>query len=338
MQTDNRDLFVSEASRDYYADILPLIDSPVLGELFSKHDKAAMRAKAQYNRLGQLAIVLIALSAIYTIAESLVLGGHFGGFFPTLIAALMAGTGVILQIYLLATKQKTKWLVNRFAAERLRSVNFQAFALAASSNTKAALKKNYDAYVQKNIAKLENELNAGIAVLKNFSPSSALDVPDSPGTPRNAKMTKRALEAYHELRVSYQRNFALARTAKYKGRRRLFNSTQDMIYLGAACFACLSLGAKIAMRYGWDLETAWIDFIAVTLFIIGATEAIMDNATLEEQSQTRFEQYVRDIDEVTTSLHSGEGDLVDIITKIERVCLEELDHFCRAADRISYRF
>lgn len=338
MQKANSDLFVTEATEQRFLSIAPLIDTPIVDQAFLAHDKAAIRAKKQYHKLGQIAIVMIALSAIFTIAETLVLGGIIGGFLPTFIAALGAGLGIILQLYLIVTKQKPKWLLNRFAAERLRSLKFQSYALAHAVRDKSDLRERVTRYMTSKVSKLENDLNSGIAILRYFSPRQALEMPDAPKVAKDSRMSAAAREAYFELRVDYQRNFALSQVTRFGGRRRMFNSTQDMIYLGAAIFAFLSLGLKIAERFGFLIETGWIDFLAVTLFIVGATEAIMDNATLEEQSQTRYEQYARDIEDVKSKINQGDVSLVEVIADMEMICLDELDHFCRAADRISYRF
>jgi len=334
----NQDLFVGEETLRQYDDIAPLIQSEALDQAFLHHDKAAKKAKHQYHRLGTLSILLVASSAIFTLAEALVLPASLTGILPTLIAAAMAGVGIILQCYLLFTKQKTKWLTHRFASERIRSLKFQAYQLVIDAQDKDDLKNHVSDFVSKNFMKLNNEMNAGIAVLKNFYPLKALDEQPYNQMSKNPNLVAQASEAYQVLRIDYQRNFALSEVTKFQSRRRIFNSTQDMIYLGAAIFAFISLGAKISEQFGLTIHTGWIDFLAVTLFVLGATEAIMDNATLEEQSQTRYEQYARDIDVLEAEANRAQTSFSERVIAMERICLNELDHFCRAADRISYRF
>ncbi len=338
MQTPNRDLFNTDATQDHYKGIAPLIVSPLLDGAFRAHDRAANLAKKRYHRLGQLAIVLVAMSAIFTIAEALVLPQVFQNVALTYVAVTMAGIGLFLQIYLITTKQKQKWLVNRFASERIRSLKFQAYLFTQDAADINILDSLTQVFTREKLAKLENELNMGIAVLRNFSPSKIIDSLPAAKPSQNTALSDLAFEAYDELRVQYQRNFALAEVAAFTGRRRIFNSTQDMIYLGAAVFAFLSLGAKIGGSLGWAIDTGWIDFIAVTLFVMGASEAIMDNALLEEQSQTRYEQYARDIDEAAARHSAKGGTFSDLVLDMEQICLNELDLFCRAAERISYRF
>ncbi len=338
MQTPNRDLFATDTTQSHYKLITPLIHLAILDDVFIGHERQANAAKKRYHYLGQIAILLVAASAIFTIAEALILKGILNNVILKFAAVTMAGIGIVLQWYLIGTKQKQKWILNRFAAERLRSLKFQAFQLAQSAKNTDHLETLTQTFVQKHLARLENEMNAGIAVLKNFSPGTVMEPMKLPKKAAHAGIATMAREAYMELRVAYQRNFALGEVVAFSGRRRIFNSTQDMIYLGAAVFAFISLGVKIAEPVWTGLDTAWIDFTAVTLFILGSTEAIMDNALLEEQSQTRYEQYVRDIEEASQTKDGQDISLPQLVTNMERVCLNELDLFCRAADRISYRF
>ena len=61
----------------------------------------------------------------------------------------------------------------------------------------------------------------------------------------------------------------------------------------------------------------------------------LDNASIEEQSQTRFEQYVRDIERIATG--ADKATLPELVYDMELICLHELDDFCRAGEKISYR-
>jgi len=319
-----------------------LIDQPLFDNEFLKHDRAALSAKKQYHRFGQLAIVLVALSAIFTIAEALVLPVLFQNVVLTYLAVTMAFVGIVLQCYIVFTHQKKKWLLNRYASEFIRSLKFQSFVLAHEANDKNHLAELANAYAGKHIARLQNQLNAGYAILTNFSPGTITEQlrPLTRKKASNSNLSKLAVEAYLELRYDYQKNFSLNSVEAFKVRRRWFTSSQDMIYLAAAILAFISLGAKVLANTGASIPTDWIDFSAITLFILGATEAIMDNALLEEQSQARYEQYVRELTECRTRLESLKKvqTLPDYVLNIELVCLGELGEFCRSAERISYRF
>ncbi len=338
MQIFNRDIMPNDATVKNYQDIEALVDVTVLQEKFREHDKLAITAKGRYHKLGQVGILLVALSAIFTIAEVLVLPQVFKNPVLTYVAASMAGTGVLIQCFIIFTSQKKKWLLNRFASERIRSLFFQAYAHAANAKDAAHLRELVNDFAQSRLTKLDNELNAGLSVLSNFSPSRVLETLPRRKRPANRELTDRAIEAFLELRVNYQLNFARSEIKKFKSRRRIFNSTQDMIYLAAAIFTFLSLALKIFGTAGLAISTHWIDFMAITLFIMGSTEAIMDNALLEDHSESRYDQYAREIESAIADDPELKKDLPALVEKIERICLGELDRFCAAAEKISYRF
>jgi len=343
MQVSNRDLFSTEATLARYQAISPLLIQPLFDDAFSRHDRAAITGKKQYHRFGRLAIILVALSAILTLAEALIFPNLFQNVILTYVAVSMAFIGITLQLYIICTKQKQKWLLNRFASELIRSLKFQSFALAYRAKNKTHLEELAQDHAALRMSNLENSLNTGLAILTEFSAAKALEKlkPNLIEKSTNMELAKTAGEAYEELRVDYQRNFARSEIETFRHRRRLLNSSQDMIYLAAAIFAFLSLGAKIMAYTGTIISTDWIDFTAVTLFVLGATEAIMDNAMLEEQSQARFEQYIRDIDDVRYTEKFTDGSssgLPNYLHSMERVCMGELAEFCRAAEKISYRF
>ena len=92
MQIPNRDLFATDLTQEQYRDIEPLIVSPLLDEQFKKHERAATKAKRRYHYLGQTAIVLVAASAIFTVAEVLILPDFLNNVYLKFVAVIMAGT------------------------------------------------------------------------------------------------------------------------------------------------------------------------------------------------------------------------------------------------------
>jgi len=336
MQENNRDVFPTDATRSMYAAIDCLITNPILDEAFARHEALAVKAKRRYHRLGRFAIALIAFSSIYTLAEALILPAYPGDGVVSAATLALAGVGIVLQLYLIFTHQKEAWLVNRYAVERLRSLKFQSFQLAHTAQTSEVLARDANAFVQQAVVRLENELNAGDAVIGAFQPALAVDIRPSQTRPANADLASLASDAFLELRVAYQKRFAQSELSQYASRRRIFNSSQDMIYLFAAAFAFLSLGAKLLGQFDVHISTGWFDFFAVALFVLGATKSILDNASIEEQSETRFGQYVRDIDQIIVDAGKVPH-LPRLVRDMELLCMQELDNFCRAAERISYR-
>lgn len=337
METANRDMFPVDGMRSAFESVAPLLSQPVIDEAFARRDAAAIKGKRRYHGYGQFAIGLIAFGAVYTLAEALILPAYPGNNIVSAIVALLAGVAIAVQIYVIATRQKTTWLLNRYAVERLRSLKFQAFIVAQTSETVDDMEAAANAFAVRETARLDNELNGGIAVIRAFVPDKAIASTDAPRKPVNRDLADAARDAYLELRVTYQKRFAQSELARFGENKRVSDSSQDIIYLAAAAFAFLSLGAKVLLQGQESPVVDWFDFLAVAMFILGATKAIMDNASLEQQSQTRYEQYVRDIEQVAERGQARGASLVDLVRDMEALCLHELDDFCRAGERISYR-
>ena len=130
-----RDMFPTPQTVSQFSEIDRLLVNPVIDAPFTARDKAALDAKRQFHRLGQIAVLMIAGSAIFTVADALLPNFVPDSFVLRLIVVSVAGIGILLQLYLIATGQKQKWLLNRYAAERLRSIKFQAYKLAGSVET-----------------------------------------------------------------------------------------------------------------------------------------------------------------------------------------------------------
>ena len=335
MQIANRDVFPTSATTEVFAPVQTLFQIPAIDEAFNKHEAAAVRAKRRYHRFGRLAIVLIAFSSIYTVADAIIIPPYPVQPLASALAALLAGLGIVLQIYLITTHQKEKWLLNRYAVERLRSSKFQAYHLGHIAQDANELEILSNQYAARQVASIENELNGGDSVFRAFQPAAAVSLPRTPKKPANADLARITKEAYGELRIQYQKRFAQSELTHFANRRRIFYSSQDRIYLSAAAFAFFALSTKLFTGLDGSATSGWLDFLAVTLFIAGATVSILDNASIEEQSQTRFEQYVRDIEQIAS--HADETNLLDLVRDMELLCLQELDTFCRAGERISYR-
>ncbi|MEL6245998.1 MAG: hypothetical protein AAFR41_12730 [Pseudomonadota bacterium] len=338
----NRDVFPADETREIHREIVSLLDVPVIDTLFTEMDKTALKAKRLYHRLGRLAITLIAISAVYTVGDAVGLLAAIGAPEQISIAAvLFAAIGIGLQTYILLSHQKDKWLINRFGVERLRSLKFQAYRLAQAATDHGALKTAVDTFATREVARLKDELTNGMAAIKAFDPSRAIAGTAVPAKAVNPVLAAAALDAFCDLRITYQKRFAQGEIEAMSDRRRIFESSQDFIYAAAAIFAFVALAVKGVEALGVDvsqvLSIPLIDFLAVSLFIAGASKSIMDNASIEDVSKTRYEQYARDVETVSLDATRKTAKLSTIVDRMERTALNELDVFCRAAERISYR-
>lgn len=335
IKESNRDLFPTDATLAMYAPVRPLLVNPLIDDAFLQHEVASVSAKRRYHILGWLSILLITFSAIYTIAEALIIPAFAGQRILSGLMGLCAAIGIGLQLYLLLTKQKNVWLLNRFACERLRSLKFQAFALAAGSRDTDELARAVEAFSAQELTKLDNELNAGVVLFEQFSPVSALSVPEAPKQALNADLVETVFGAFKELRISYQGRFAASEVHRMAGNQRYVASFSDMLYLAGAGFVLAALLFKL-MAPEAETAGAWIDFLASTTFIAGIANTILSHSGISHHATTRFTAYNDGIKALPNTLTSKRS-LHAIISEMELLALEELRGFCEDSNVISYR-
>lgn len=331
----NRDIHPTQETQDLYAAIAPLIKNELLEQAFDQRERDAGSAKRQYHRLGRIAILLIAASAIYTVAEGLVLDAASLPHEIALVAAALAVAGVLLQMYLLLSRRKQTWLLNRYAAERLRSIKFQAFPLATIAADTAALAGLANSYYTEAVTRLNNEVANGTIAIAQFSPARALGLAEVADA-TNANFTQQANKAYMDLRTEFQRKFAGGERERLDEHARLLHSSSDVLYLLAAMFVAVALGLKVAplAQAAWQ---HWADFIAVVLFIVSLSVAVLENAAIDEESRSRYAAYEDELTALSDEARVIGLPLATLVRRTELLALRELADFCRSAQRITYR-
>lgn len=332
MQEANRDMFPSPGMLERFAAITPLLRNELVETAFTRHEVISVSAKKLYHRLGLVSMGLIAGSAVYTIAEALLFKGAAGPAIG-LAAAVAATLGIGAQIYVLVTQLKSRWLVNRFACERLRSIKFQTYALAASARDEADLAAQARRLSAIELSKLEAEVNMGIAIFEAFVPEKCVTAPEPGLPPGDPVIAREATAAFRELRILYQDRFAAAELHRLRENRRAFHSAADILYFSGACLVLLSLLSKIVP--GMPIN-AWVDFLAISAFVLSVSKTVLDNASLTEPSAARFVRYREDVSEVERRIERG-ATLDIAVPMMERIALGELEEFCDASKSINYR-
>ncbi|MCA8901187.1 MAG: hypothetical protein KDA53_08035 [Hyphomonas sp.] len=333
MQVVNRDIFPTDATMARFARVSALLKNEQIDSAFNRHEEEAVRGKRAFHSLGRASILLIAVSTIYSVAEALVMQQFSGQLYVSVLMALAAAVGIGLQVFLLASRARSRWLLNRFACERLRSMKFQAYAHAATAPSEEALASEVERWSAAGISQLDNELNAGMAALATFVPAKALCAPEGPKRPVNAELASEAMAAFRELRITYQERFAASELHRLGENQRVLNSSADILYLAGAGFVLLSLIAKVSEIAGVG---PWADFLAVATFVAGISKTVIDNASLGEVSTNRFGAYRQDILDVAHDADGG-APLARVVARMELLALQELDDFATASKSVSYR-
>ncbi|MCR9269381.1 MAG: hypothetical protein NXH72_05295 [Hyphomonadaceae bacterium] len=335
IQTPNRDVFPSQETSALFVSIEPLIINPVIDEAFNRYEARAVQAKRTYHQFGRLSVLLITASSIYAFADALIIPDFPHQIWLSVFLGLLAALGIMLQLYLLASKKKTTWLLSRFATERLRSAKFQAYALAEGARDTQDLQREVEAFSKRIVAEIENELNAGISVLDTFRPGDAMVAPSTPVQPGNPQILETARTAYTELRIKYQQRFAMSEVDRLRRGQRYYASLSDMLYLSGASLVLTSLLLRVfyADAAIWG---HWIDFLASATFISAVAIAILDHGRLAKRSSARFLDYHAAIEDLASPEASGRG-LNLWVGEMELIVLDELRSFSEASQTISYR-
>lgn len=329
-----------------YPDIGALLKNEELWQEFGRYEARANALKQRYARLGVLSVLLIGGGALYAtfrwVAADLIWYRHLD-----LPVAVIGLAGLILDTYLRRSKLKTQWLINRFAAERLRSVKFQVYAASSYANDAAQLTAIVEDRTKAMIQGVRQELNIPEGALDSFHPPSAIALdflPPPPAVPseENQKFLRQAVADYRQSRIRYQHVFAKNESRDIAGRQRPYNSWSDALFvLGAfVLFAGLSIrffAGDPGLAPEREALANWLEAIGIAFFIGTAIGNVLSSGSANLAHESRFQQYARDTQHLLSQDPQTPDDFVALIREMERLALRELDDFWRDSWIGSYR-
>jgi len=124
MERPNRDIYPSEQTISAYPRLAPFVNNAVLQRAFDRHENAANFWKRAFHWGGFASLALLASSTGYvgfelTIGRLVEAPDWLG-----LAAAVGGGLGLLTQLLIAIFRPRTRWLLQRFGAERIRGVKF----------------------------------------------------------------------------------------------------------------------------------------------------------------------------------------------------------------------
>jgi hypothetical protein len=337
MESHNQDVFAPNELIKLFDVCRPVFTNPRIDAAFLRYERIAVAAKRNYHRQGRIGGVLVLVSVLFTVAEALIIPVEIPVMGILSFAAILIGIlGVGVQIHLIMTGKKKSWLVSRFAAERLRSIKFQAYQLAYVARSEDDLAARVDAFYVAELSRLHSELNAGEAALSLFSPKVAVTKLETPMRPVSAALSTAMQDSYRELRLKYQLRFATGEIQKLRNSQRVGYALADILYMTGAILSIVALISKLFGPFRAEVANG-INFAAIAAFIVGLTLTIFENASLSESAMSRYEDYVRALQEQMRDLSTEHVSFPEMVRRIECVVMGEFGEFCSAASRISYR-
>lgn len=326
-----------------FPEIAPLIENQLITERFAGFERAATSSKALYNWVGAFSLVAAGIATTVlilslTIGPRGLLTGPFG------VALAITGVfGVVTQILLASGFLKRRWLLARFAAERARSIKFEAFRAVGGADA-AELQARVRDFTEARLAQLELQLANGRGAYREFDPQSWLDKipPDLVITPERFKQLA---EIYRDMRLAYQIGHAAAYVDHHDDARRLPMALSEVAFLCGAVLACFDLALTLDVN-GWRPLAAFTggaeirDFLTLGFFVLSALLFVYQRARGDHEAVERYQDYRTELARVEGQLIAAEtpGEFVACVRQGELVALSELKSFMRAADRSTYVF
>jgi len=336
--THNRDMGPPPPGTPASIDAIAI--NPEIHEAFSVYNGEAERLKRLYERLGRVSVLSIGASSTYAAYRGL---WGVGPFFTALdlLAVVLGALGILLDIWIRVRDLKLRWLVNRFAADRVRSLKFQLYALAAQVRSRRELDKAARAASLARLGALAEEVKFPVGALNTFHGSTALNLaPPAPAsdahpTTPDPELLRAAVADYRVRRVRYQHAFAEQMSRDIADRRRGYDSWSDASFVLGALLLVIS----IALR-GWPgfaPLAPYFDATGLAFFVMTAVANVLSSGAAHVASNSRYQQYARDLSRLLDVEPDTPEAFISYIERMELLALRELDDFWRDMWISSYR-
>jgi hypothetical protein len=343
MEIFNRDINPSDQFVEAYADLAFFARNPPIAEAFGRAERSAVLWKRLHVWVGRASLACVLL-VMWTLAYTLTLAPLFGA--PTWLEPLSAGLGVAglgAQLILIFGRLKERWLLARFAAERLRCIKFQAFVLIAEEPDPAKATRYAELFTDQAIANLAQELMGGRSAMLEFNPSE-IAIGEQPVKGHgNRGFIATAEAVYERLRLEVQMQHFEAQAHLSREADRLPATLSEVTFVLGAVIACLAIiltgRPDQPSSHGAVLAQAWLHFATWSLFATSAVVAVYQRGAARKSSADRYTRYARDIGRIRTrSPYGTPAGFAEAVRDMESVALLELDEFCRDAEQASYVF
>jgi hypothetical protein len=322
-----------------HSEYYELLANKAIAQRSAAFEQTAGRDKQAYTLLGLLSLGA-AIVSITALAYSLTLMPEPGGLSVlTLPLAVLGAAGIAAQLGLLASPLKDRWLGARYAAERLRSIKFQAFQHAACAGTdhEAAV----TAFTQRALGALALELVHPAVSMRRFDPDESLGDAPRPAAPLAPERLEELKATYRELRLDYQSAHALNRITQLRGESRLPAAASEISFWAGAALGYLDL--VLAFEPLRHLGASWEstrEFWTLFLFALSAILFVLERGRSHDLALERYEDHRLALERaagVLARAHDAES-FVECVRQAERAALRELKAFCREADKSTYLF
>jgi hypothetical protein len=329
----NQDIFPPPDVLKTYPDFEPLIRNLAISEAFLRYEKQATRLKRLYARLGKYALYCIA-TVMILLDYRVTLPNAPLAAETRWVAAVLGVAGLVFLAIMYGRHVKNRWLLQRYAAERIRCLKFQAFFLLADHGADS-LSAAVGDFTQEGLGEISREVD-GRSQFRGFTVSDVkLPRGGTLGTWAAARSQK-AAALYDTLRFKWQRNHLEEQGKLAEGELLAPNSIGNAAFLLGAGLAVLDLFSSFAGQFiSHKFEIPGLDFLTLLAFIISATAAVFERGDANLAHADRYARYASEIVRLRARLDQG-GEFLGLVHEMERNALLELRDFCRDIQQSSY--
>jgi hypothetical protein len=340
----NRDIDPAPAFVAVYSDLDFLVRNPVVAEAFATRERRAVIYKTFHDVLGKLSLAAVLLVMV-ALGYDLTLSARYG-VVPGLeaITALVGAVGLLAQLVLILGSLKERWLLERFAAERLRCIKFQAFAAVAGASDAGGVAALAESFTRLAIANLSQELLGGRPALHEFNPDLVQLGPAPTATARPPQaLLNAAQKAYEQLRLSVQAQHFKTQQQVSLEKDRAPAVVAELSFVLGGLVACLAIimtgGSRLLDQHMSTLVESWLHFATWSFFAVSAVTAVYQRAVSRQVNAERYLRYAQEIRGLRDRYpHKDAASFAQSVREMEELALHELEEFSREAERSSYIF
>jgi hypothetical protein len=324
---------------------LRVLDWPELRALFGKYDPPATRHGRRDRRLGLLSVGLATLGLVLAMASPLAVGGE--GVIEVAAAALVVAGLAIMGVHRFGAGPNARWLAQRYGAERVRALFFQAVVnnldLAARAMTDDVALAEWKAAHRRMLSDLPEPeaLPAQIPTLAEpvedeaetwVSPAWST----SPAPPEPSADVDLLLALLGEQRLDGQIDYVerkLSASLGAPGQRALVVRALGLLLLGAAAATGLMTGVLI---FGMGRALADTDVKLALGVTLGAVVAalvlsVVNDERLLTGDASRYAGYLAALSEARVRFElGGAPEKLAALREAEVVCYRDLRAFVAA--------
>lgn len=342
MEEENADINPPEDFIAEHSAFTNLLTNKRIAARFAEHEAVAVPMKRFYSRFGQLSL-LAAFITFTAVIYELTLDPYFSpGALITntlwfrILLAVVGVAGIGMQVVLLVSPLKHRWLGSRFLAERVRCLKFQAFQEAACAGDKA--EEAVERFTRVALGDLSLSTRKPVAAMHEFDPEKALAPIPEKRAPIDPQRLAELKNIYIKLRLNYQAEFAADQAVKLKEKQKLPAAASELSFWGGLTVGYVDVIAQLLPdNPPW---LAVLHFFTLWLFMLSALLFVRERGSAFNAAIERYEDYKHALTHVAGKMTEAKTSeqFIDCVREAEYAAMRELKAFCRETDKSTYLF